>query len=124
MKIPQCYFNIGQRKTVKLFISVRLKHARELTYKVFDPCTCCLCTEKWHLAENAYQTETNIKRCNWDNIFLCLRYSHVYKGEYSSEIFLAHVDVMLKSALMQYVNPLMIFLGLYDYSYFTWVSQK
>ena len=65
MKIPQCYFNmtlrLGQRKTVWLFISVKLKHAKELTYKVLHLCTCCSCTEKCNLAENAHQNETNIK---------------------------------------------------------------
>ena len=65
MKITQCYFNmmlrLGQTKTVWLFISVKLKHAKELTYKVLHLCTCCSCTEKCHLAENAYQNETNIK---------------------------------------------------------------
>ena len=65
MKIPQCYFNImlrlGQTKTVWLFISVKLKHEKRLTYKVLHLCTCCSCTEKCHLAENAYQNETNIK---------------------------------------------------------------
>ena len=62
MKIPQCYFDmkfrLGQRKNV-WFISVKLKHAKELTYKVLYLCTCS-CTEKCHLAENAYQNETNI----------------------------------------------------------------
>ena len=65
MKITQCYFNmmlrLGQTKTVWLFISVKLKHAKELTYKVLHLCTCCSCTEKCHLVENAYQNETNIK---------------------------------------------------------------
>ena len=65
MKTPQCYFNmklcLGQRKTVWLFISVKLKHAKELTYKVLHLCKCCSCTEKCHLAENVYQNETNIK---------------------------------------------------------------
>ena len=65
MKIPQCYFNItlrfGQIKAVWLFISMKLKHAKELTYKVLHLCTCCSCTEKSNLAENAYQNETNIK---------------------------------------------------------------
>ena len=63
MRIPQCYFNITlhlvQRKTVWLFFSVKVKHAMELTYKVLHLCTCC--TEKCHLAENAYQNKTNIK---------------------------------------------------------------
>ena len=65
MKIPQCYFNIllrlNQTKTVWLFISVQLKHAKELTYKVLHLCICCSCTEKCHLAENAYQNETSIE---------------------------------------------------------------
>ena len=65
MKISQCYFNmmlrLGQRKTVWLFISVKLKHAKELTYKVLHLCTYCSCTENCNLAENAYQNETNIK---------------------------------------------------------------
>ena len=65
MKIPQCYFNImlrlGLTKTVWLFISVKLKHEKRLTYKVLHLCTCCKCTENYHLAENAYQNETNIK---------------------------------------------------------------
>ena len=65
MKIPQCYFNmklrLGQTKSVWLFISVKLKHAKGLTYKVLHLCTCCSCTEKCHLAENAYQNEINIK---------------------------------------------------------------
>ena len=91
MKIPQCYFNmtlrLGQRNTIWLVISVKLKHPKELTHKVLDLCTCCSRTEKCHLAENAYQNETNIKRCNVDSIFLCLRYSQVYKGEYSREIY-------------------------------------
>ena len=43
--------------------------------------------KKCHLAKNAYQNETNIKWCNLDNIFLCLRYSQIYKGEYSREIY-------------------------------------
>ena len=60
MKFPQCYFNmtlrLGQRKkTVWLFISVKVKNAKELTYKVLRLCTCCSFTEKCHLAENAYQ---------------------------------------------------------------------
>ena len=46
MKIPQCYFNmklsLDQRKAVWLFISVKLKHAKELTYKVLHLCTCML----------------------------------------------------------------------------------
>ena len=50
MKIPQCYSNmklrLGQRKTVWLFISVKLKHAKELTNKVLHLCTCCSCREK------------------------------------------------------------------------------
>ena len=49
MKIPQSYFKmklrLGQRKTVWLFISVKPKHAKELTNKVFQLCTCCSCTE-------------------------------------------------------------------------------
>ena len=56
-----------------------------------------------------------------DTIFLCLRYSQVYKGEYSREIyiFVLHIkDVMLISALILLVNPLMVFSGLYVYSYF------
>ena len=62
MKIPQCYFNMKlclvRRKTVWLFISVKLKHANVLTYK-----QCCISgTERCHLAENAYQYVTNIKR--------------------------------------------------------------
>ena len=65
MKIAQCYSNIklrlDQRKSVWLIISVKLKHAKELAYKVLHLCTCCLCTEKCYLAENAYQNETNIK---------------------------------------------------------------
>ena len=65
MKIPQCYVNmrlrLGQRKTVWFFISVNLKHAKELTYKVLHLCTRCSCTEKCILADNAYQNETNIK---------------------------------------------------------------
>ena len=109
---------LGQRKTVWLFISEKLKHAKELTYKLLHLCTCCSCTEKCHLAENAYQNETNIKWCNWDNIVLCILYSQVYKGEYSREIYFKHEDVMLKSALMLLVNPLMVFSGLYVYSYF------
>ena len=65
MKIPQCYSNmklrLGQRKTVWLFISVKLKHAKELTTK------CCISVhvvhaqKKCHLAKNAYQNETNSK---------------------------------------------------------------
>ena len=65
MKLPQCYSNMKlrlvQRKTVWLFILVKLKHAKELTYKVLHLCTSCSCTEKCHLEENAYQNETNIK---------------------------------------------------------------
>ena len=65
MKIPQCYFNmmlcLCQTKTVWLFISVKLKHAKELTYKVLHLCICCSCTEKCNLAEKAYQNEINIK---------------------------------------------------------------
>ena len=65
MKIPQCYFNmtlgLGQRKTVWLFISVKLKHAKELTYKVLHLCICNLCTENFNIAENTYQNKTNIK---------------------------------------------------------------
>ena len=68
--------------------------------------------------ENAYQNETNMKWCNRDNIFLCLPYSQVYKGEYSGEIYFTHEDVMLKSVLMLLGNPLMAFSGLYVYSYF------
>ena len=44
--------------------------------------------KKYHLAENAYKNETNIKWCNVDTIVLCLRYIQVYKGEYSREIYL------------------------------------
>ena len=67
MKISLCYFNmklrLGQRVTVWLFISVKLKHAKELTYKVLHVCTCWTssCTGKCHLAENAYHNDTNIK---------------------------------------------------------------
>ena len=52
---------------------------------------------KKYLAENAYQNETNMKWCNWDNIFLCLCYSQIYKGEYSIDIYFIYEDVMLKS---------------------------
>ena len=62
--------------------------------------------------------ETNIKRCNLDNIFLSLRYGQVNKGENSREIYFTHEDVMMKSALMLLVNPLMVFSGLSIYSYF------
>ena len=73
---------------------------------------------KCHIGENAYQNETNIIWYNRDNIFLCLRPSQVNKGEYSREIYFTHGDVMLKSALMLLVNPLVVFSGLYVYSYF------
>ena len=69
MKIPQCYFNmmlrLGQTKTVWLFISVKLKHANELTYKVLHLCTCCSCTEKCHLAENAHQNKLILNDVTW-----------------------------------------------------------
>ena len=107
MKISQCYLSysnmklrFSQRKTVWLFILVKLKHAKVLTFKVLHLCACCSCIEKCHLAENAYQNETYIKLCNWDNIFLCLRYSQVYKGDNLREIYFTHLDVMLKSAFM------------------------
>ena len=113
MKTPQCYSNmklrLDRRKTVWLFISVKLKHAKERTYKLLHLFTCCSCTEKCHLTENANQNVTNIKCCDWDNIFLCLNYSQVHKGEYSIEIYFRHKGVMLKSALMLLVNPLMVF---------------
>ena len=53
---------------------------------------------KKYLAENAYQNEIYIKWCNCDNIFLCLRYSQIYKGDYSIEIHFTYEDVMLKYA--------------------------
>ena len=56
-----------------------------------------------------------MKRFNW-GIFLCLRYSQVFKGKYSREIYLTR-DVMLKFVLMLLVNPLMVFSGLYIYSH-------
>ena len=74
MKIPQCYLSmtlrIGQRKLSGcsyLFISVIVKHAKELPYKELH--LCCSCTEKCHLAENAYQNKTNIKLCYVGTIF-------------------------------------------------------
>ena len=113
MKTPQCYSNmklrLDRRKTVWLFISVKLKHAKKRTYKLLHLCTCCSCTEKCHLTENANPNVTSTKSCDWDNIFLCLHYSQVHKGEYSIEIYFKHKDVMLKSALMLLVNPLMVF---------------
>ena len=64
MKIPQCYFNItlrlGQRKTVWLFISVKLKHAKELAYKVFHLLHVVL-HRKLSFSRDAYQNNTNIK---------------------------------------------------------------
>ena len=60
MKIPQCYYNmtlrLGQRKTVWLIISVKVN-----MHKMLHLFTCCSCTEKCHLAVNAYQNEINIK---------------------------------------------------------------
>ena len=110
MKTPHCYSNmklrLDRRKTVWLFISVKLKHAKERTYTLLHLCTCCLCTEKCHLTENANQNVTNIKSCDWDSIFLCLHYSQAHKGEHSIEIYFRHKDVMLKSVLMLLVNPL------------------
>ena len=64
MKIPQCYFNVklrlGQKKKCLI---VHLSEAKKCkgTYKVLHLCICCSCTEKCHIAENAYQNETNIK---------------------------------------------------------------
>ena len=67
MKTPKCYFNMNlrldRRTTFWLFISVKLKHAKELTYKLLHLYICCPCTDRCHLAENACQNVTNIKRC-------------------------------------------------------------
>ena len=54
---------LDRRTTFWFFISVKLKHAKELTHKLLHLYICCPCTDKCHLAENACQNVTNIKRC-------------------------------------------------------------
>ena len=66
MKTTQCYFNMNLRlirgTTFCLCISVKLKHAKELTYKLLHLYICCPCTDKCHLAGNACQNVTNTKK--------------------------------------------------------------
>ena len=90
MKLFLCCFSmtlrLGQskKKTVWLFISLKLKHAKELTNKVFHLCTCCSCTEKCHLVENAYKKETNINEVRW-TLSSCVSVTVIYCILFSSE---------------------------------------
>ena len=93
MKIRQCYFNmtlrLSQRKTVCLFISVKLKHAKELTYKVLHLCTCCSCTEKkCHLAE---KTRLILNDVMW-TLSSCVSLAVIYCTLFSSEENSFHFD--------------------------------